>query len=394
VRKTTIGQQVREIYEERPYPAPDQGSVVQSGQLLPAFEWIRAMCAMRGSSPKRILVAGCGTGPEAFALQKRFCDAEVVGIDFSSRSILQAKALQKRVLRGSPIRLRVGDLTNQKFMSSLGDDFDFISCHGVLSYIPQPTRALQNISRCLSRDGALYLGVNSAAHFSAKGRPMLRALGFDVRTLPAERHLRRVLRLYDALAGETDVKTAKLPLNFLAGDLFGPLIHNLSLSRWIRLCHDAGLVFAGHYYAFKKVRYAINEGLLDILRPRSRAEVHMLIDHLDPCGFHQMAFSKRPSISPAWQQKLTLNLPAAMTSLYRIAPTRRRKLLRLKSLPINTLVEIDSAGWENQFLSLATGANTVGQIWRELPKRLAWEPLCKRLYLFYQLGLINFQKAS
>ncbi len=351
------------------------------------------MCAMRVSSPKRILVAGCGTGPEAFALQKRFRDAEVVGIDFSSRSILQAKALQKRVLRGSPIRLRVGDLTNQKFMSSLGD-FDFISCHGVLSYVPQPTRALRNISRCLSRDGALYLGVNSAAHFSVKGRPMLRALGLNVRTLPAERHLRRVLRLYDALAAETDSKTVKLPLNFLAGDLFGPLIHNLSLSRWIRLAQDAGLVFAGHYYAFKKVRFAINEGLLDILRPRSRAEVHMLIDHIDPCGFHQMAFSKRPSISPTWQQNLTVNLFAVMTSLYRIAPTRKRKLLHLKSLPTNTLVEIDSTGWEDQFLNRATGATTVGQIWRELPQRVAWEPLCKRLYLFYQLGLINFEKAS
>ncbi len=83
-----------------------------------------------------------------------------------------------------------------------------------------------------------------------------------------------------------------------------------------------------------------------------------------------------------------------MTSLYRIAPTRKRKLLRLKSLPINTLVEIDSAGWEDQFLNRATGATTVGQIWRELPQRVGWESLCKRLYLFYQLGLINFEKAS
>jgi len=392
VPKSDIGRQVRQIYEERPYPTPGQNFVAKSRQQLPPFEWIRSMCALRQPSPKRILVAGCGTGAEAFALQKRFLDAEVVGVDFSSSSVLQAKVLQKRVVPGSQMRLLVGDLIDRKFMSSLGNNFDFISCHGVLSYIPQPARALRNISRCLGADGALYLGVNSAAHFSVKGRPALRALGLDVKKLPPERELRHVLRLCDALAVEADGQKAKLPLNYLAGDLFGPLIHNLSLSRWVRLAQDAGLVFAGHYYAFKKVRGAINEGLLDVLRPRSRAEVHMLIDHLDPCGFHQMVFSKRPSISPTWQQKLTLNLHAVVTSLYRITPTRKRKLLRLKSLPINTLVEIDSTGWEDQFLNRATGATTVGQIWRELPQRVAWEPLCQRLYLFYQLAVINFRQ--
>ena len=180
VPKSDIARQVREIYEERPYPTPGQNFVAKSRQQLPPFEWIRSMCALRQPSPKRILVAGCGTGAEAFALQKRFLDAEIVGVDFSSSSVLQAKVLQKRVLPGSRMRLLVGDLTDGKFMNSLGNNFDFISCHGVLSYIPQRARALRNISRCLGADGALYLGVNSAAHFSVKGRPALRALGLEL----------------------------------------------------------------------------------------------------------------------------------------------------------------------------------------------------------------------
>jgi SAM-dependent methyltransferase len=394
VRKSDIGEEVREIYQNRPYPTPGRGSLAKSRQQLPPFAWIRAMCAMPHFSPKRILVAGCGTGAEAFALQKQFPDAEVVGVDFSSRSILQAKALQKRVLRGSPIRLLVGDLTDRKVMSSLGSDFDFISCHGVLSYIPQPARGLRNISNCLGRDGALYLGVNNVSHFSAKGRPILTALGLDLKKLPAQRQLQRVLRLCDALGADTDAKIAKLPLNYLAGDLFGPLIHNLSLSRWVRLCHEAGLSFAGHYYAFQKLRRAINEGVLDLLFPRARGEVYKLIEGLDPCGFHQLVLTKRTLVSPAWDKTRMMNFRPVLTSLYRIAPTRKRKLLRLKSSPINTLVEIDSAGWEDQFLNRATGATTVGQIWRELPQRVGWESLCKRLYLFYQLGLINFEKTS
>jgi SAM-dependent methyltransferase len=345
---------------------------------------------MQQVSPRRILVAGCGTGPEAFALQKRFPNAEVVGVDFTLRSILRAKALQKRVLRGSPVRLLAGDITDRKLMSSLGGDFDFISCHGVLSYIPEPARALQNISNCLARDGAFYLGVNSAAHFSAKARPVLRALGLDVTKLPAERRVRRVLRLYDALGPEDDGEKAKLPLNYLASDLFGPLIHNLSLSRWIRLCHDAGLSFEGHYYAFKKLRRAIDEGVLDLLFPRARGEVYKLIEGLDPCSFHQLALTKQPLLSPAWDKRHMLNLSPVMTRLYRVVPKTSRKRLRLESAPINTLLEIDSAHWEHQFLRSSTGELRLDEILRELPDRLGWDAVRERLYLFYQLAVINF----
>jgi SAM-dependent methyltransferase len=351
------------------------------------------MCALRQPSPKRILVAGCGTGAEAFALQKHFPEAEVVGVDFSPRSILQAKAFQKRVLRGSPIRLLLGDLTDQRFMSSLDGDFDFISCHGVLSYIPHPARALRNISSCLGGNGALYLGVNSAAHFSAKGRPVLRALGLDLKKLPAERQLRRVLRLCDALSPDSDAKMAKLPPNYLASDLFGPLFHNLSLSRWVRLCHEAGLSFAGHYYAFKKLRRAINEGVLDLLFPRSRSGIHKLIEGLDPSGFYQLALTKQPLVLPAWEKKRMMNLCPVSTRLYRLLPKTSRKLLQLKSSPINTLVEIDSAHWEHQFLRYSNGERTLGEILRELPEKVGWEAVRQRLYLFYQLAVINFGHA-
>jgi SAM-dependent methyltransferase len=350
------------------------------------------MCAMPHFSPKRILVAGCGTGAEAFALQRQFPDAEVIGVDFSSRSILQAKALQKRVLRGSPIRLLVGDLTDRKFMSSLGSDFDFISCHGVLSYIPQPARGLRNISNCLGRDGALYLGVNNACHFSEKGRPILTTLGLDMKKLPAERQLRRILRLCDALGADTDAKMAKLPLNYLAGDLFGPLIHNLSLSRWVHLCHEAGLSFAGHYHAFQKLRRAINEGVLDLLFPRGRAEVYKLIEGLDPCGFHRLVLTKGSLFSPAWDKKQLLKSYPIFTRLYQVAPKTSRKLLRLKSPPINTLVEVDSAGWEHQFLRCSTGERTLAEILRELAQNVGWQTVCQRLYVFYQLAVINFRQ--
>jgi hypothetical protein len=185
---------------------------------------------------------------------------------------------------------------------------------------------------------------------------------------------------------------AKLPLNYLAGDLFGPLIHNLSLSRWIGLCHEAGLSFAGLYYAFKKLRHAINEGLLDLLFPRGRAEVYKLIEGLDPCGFHQLAFTKRTLVSPAWNKTRMMNLRPVLTSLYRVVPKKGRKLLRLKSLPLNRLVEIDSAVWERQFLRCCSGGSTLAEILRALAQNVGWQAVCQRLYLFYQLAVINFRQ--
>jgi SAM-dependent methyltransferase len=391
VPNSDICRQVCESYERRPYPTPDRSSIARSGHQLPPFAWIRAICAIPQLTPTRILVAGCGTGPEAITMKKKFPNAEVVGVDFSSKSINQAKALHKRVLSRSPIRLMVGDITNRKFMTSLGANFDFISCHGVLTYIPQPEQALRNLSSCLSENGALYLGVNGQAHFSQRGRPALKALGFDVRKVPSQRRLRRILRLYDALSSDPDGMKADLPFYYLASDLFGPFIHNLSLPGWIRLCHDAGLSFAGDYYAFRKIRDAINAGILGILRPRSREAVHKFVERLHPRGFYQLAFTKRPTVSPAWDKNRMLNLCPARTRLYQAAFEKRRRLLRLKSVAINTLVELDCGTWEKEFLQYATGKTTLSEILRKFPRKIAWNTMRDRLYIFYHLAVINFE---
>ena len=392
--KSSIGRQVHESYDARPYPTPDRNSIARSRHQLPPFAWIRAICAIPQLTPKRILVAGCGTGAEAIALKKKFPNADVVGVDFSSKSIAQAKALHKRILGRSPIRLIAGDITDRKFMGSLGVNYDFISCHGVLTYIPQPERALRNLSRCLNENGALYLGVNGQTHFSQRGRPALKALGFDVRKLPSDGRLRRIVHLYDVLSSDPDGKKAKLPLFYLASDLFGPFINNLSLPHWIQLCHDASLSFAGDYYAFRKIRAAINAGVLNILQPRSREGVHKFVDGLHPRGFHQLTFTKRVLVSPTWDKKRMLNLCPARTRLYQVSFKKSRRILRLKSVPINTLVELDCASWEEEFLQCASGKATLSEILRKFPREIAWETVRDRLYLFYHLAVINFERPQ
>jgi SAM-dependent methyltransferase len=381
-----IARQIREVYQERPYPG-SQSSIRRTGRYLPPLEWISAISAKRGRFPKRILVAGCGTGLEALALCKRSPEAEIVGIDFSPRSIHEAVELQKRLLRRQSIRFFVGDLTNRRFMNSLGSDFDFISCHGVITYVPRPDRAVRNLARCLRSDGVLYLGVNGAAHFSRAWRRALPILGFDMRQLPSTRGLRRVLRLCDAVAR---FKIAQMPANYLGSDLFGPLIHNLPVSKWIHICTDSGLHFAGDFSGYQNLRSVLNEGLLDALFARSRAQVHQFLATVAPCVFHRLIFSVRAPQTPPWEKNDLFNWRPSLTPLYRVgAPKRGRLQLRLRSQPLNMLVELRTAGWEYELLKQSNGDRPLGEVIKKIPSGVRREKVRKQLFLFYQLAVLN-----
>jgi SAM-dependent methyltransferase len=191
---------------------------------------------------------------EAFAIARRFEHSEVIGVDFSPRSIAIALDLQKRKAGLRHVRFVVGDITSKHLVNTVGNDFDLISCHGVLSYIPQTKRALDNFARCLTPDGALYLGVNGARIFSATWRPALAAFGFQLAKFEDGKELREALKLCEALDSHHATRIADRGAEYLAGDLFGPLIHNWPLARWISLAHSAGLHFLGSYYAHRALR--------------------------------------------------------------------------------------------------------------------------------------------
>ena len=152
-----VGERVRRIYEKRPYPRVGGENPLRARLRLAPIDWIRAVWQPAPELPRRILVAGCGTGAEAFTLARHFPDADIVGVDFSPGSIGVARAVQKRDSRARQIRFVSGDLTSSRFIRAVGERFDFVSCHGVLSYLPRPDRALENLAGCLSPDGALFL---------------------------------------------------------------------------------------------------------------------------------------------------------------------------------------------------------------------------------------------
>jgi len=381
-----IGRLVRSIYPERPYPG-GESSIRRTGRYLLPLDWISAISARDERFFERILVAGCGTGLEAIVLSKRCPETEIVAIDFSSRSIDEARALQKRLIRKQPIRFAVGDLTNRRFMNSLGSDFDFISCHGVISYVPRPDRAVRNLAGCLRSDGVIYLGVNGAAHYSCEWRQALPMLGFDMRRLPTTRGLRRVLRLCDAVA---KTRIAQLPANYLGGDLFGALIHNLPVSKWIHTCNDSGLHFVADFSAYQNLRAVLNEGLLDVLFGRSRARVHQFLATLAPCGFHRLIFSMRAPQTPPWKNNDLFNWRTLSTPLFRVvAPKQRHSQLRLESRSLNMLVKLPTPGWEYELLKQSNGNRPLDEILKEIASGVSREKVRRQLFLFYQLAALN-----
>jgi SAM-dependent methyltransferase len=394
----SIASKVREIYEQRPYPAANKRTLRGMRWNLAAMEWINAVWQPAQPSPSRILVAGCGAGAEAFALCKRFPRSEIVAVDFSPRSISLARDLQMRTPGMQNIRFAVGDLASSNFARTAGRNFNFISCHGVLSYIADPERVLGNLAGCLAEDGALHLGVNGTTHPSANLRKVLPDFGFEMHTFQDAPQLRRILSLMDALAGNGVIQLAKREPEYLAGDLFGPLILNLPLANWVKMARKAGLHLRGNYTSHRMLRSAINNGTCELLMPRSRADVAELLDILVPLPFHRAVFAKQPEARPPWEEpdKLLAWRPVVTPALRRYRWPKHRgswntfRNLKIKSPTTNTLIELRVPEWELEILRKSDGVLPLCAILAGVVPPPQPITLRRELYLLYHLALLNF----
>ncbi|MDQ6912361.1 MAG: class I SAM-dependent methyltransferase [Verrucomicrobiota bacterium] len=391
-----VAARVHRIYEDRPYPAVPKRGTKPAIWRLPPWEWIEAIWQPADPVPERILVAGCGTGLEAFAVSGHFPSAEVVAVDFSARSIAVARDLQKRDRKLRQIRFVRADLASTHFAKVGRGEFDFISCHGVLSYIPQVERVLRNFVRSLTPRGVLYLGVNGVAHFSVKWRAALPRFGFDVACFDDGRRLRQVLAFFDRVTQSPGGPLARKDAAYLASDLFAPLIRNLPLAQWIKLCRAAGLAFLSSYSGERTLRFAINDEACRHLLPRSRAEVCELVETLRPSAFHGLLFSREPAGNPPWENRRELlRWRVIRTPVYGNSwPARRGdwqalRTVRLQSESTNSLIELRVPEWEIEIVRQSNGKRSLAEIVNRIPVAISSASLCSSLYLLYQLALIN-----
>jgi SAM-dependent methyltransferase len=388
----------RATYDKYPYPAANRSSLTTKRWHLAPMEWIMALWrpGNENDPPKRILVAGCGSGSEAFALARKFPAATIVAVDFSPRSIAIAKKLQRQSPRMRNIRFVRADLTSRSLSRTTGGNFDFISCHGVLSYIPGPERILASLARQLKPDGALFLGVNGSEHFSARGRPFLSSFGFNLDELHDEGRLGKLFKVWNRLLESQ----AAPPLpdrgpGYLAGDLFGPLIHNWPLSRWVQLARKAGLHLSDNYSCWRSRRFLMEGEHALALLPRSRAELSLFMDLLLPETFHRVLFVKRKPWN-AWKtHEALLSARPTLSKLYTIStpgssrPERLRTRFVLKSQALNTRLDWKMPAWEAEFLRQRDGRKTVQEILAGIRGRAPQTLLRQQLYVMYQLLVLT-----
>lgn len=396
-RSKSIADAVRATYERHPYPPPRQASPRAAKRCLPPADWLRAMLGADRTWPRRILVAGCGTGPEAFALRRMFPRADIVGIDYAAGSIRVAQRQQRRAAVTRDIHFLCADLTAEGLPDRVGRDFDFISCHGVLSYLAEQEKALRNLARCLAPSGALYLGVNGPQHLSESWRRFLPHFEVPIEQWTGERRHRRCLKLAAALSGESAARLLRHGPAYLASDLFGALITNRPLADWARMARRVGLHLCSNFGLQRALWPAINGGLFEAFLPRGRGEVAQLLDLIRPAAFYRLVFSRRPEPVVPWQEHARLLewRPLRSEFLRHFQwPRKSARIFRLENVRANILIELRGAGWEIDLLRASDGVRSLRELVAALPSPPSPAALRTQLYLFYLLELLNLSPPS
>lgn len=293
-------ERIKQGYERFPYPGDDLAALIEGRGSLPALTWMQGIGRPGCMPPQRVLVAGCGTGVEAFLMRRWLPQAEIVAMDFSPRSIAVARRLEKKAKAGQPITFLVGDLTDAQLAEKIGRDFDLITCHGVLSYIPRPGRALKVLATCLSANGALYLGVNGAGHPTVALRPWLKSFGVAVDELRDERRVRELLQLWDTLHDDELGEQATMPSSYLASDVCGAHFNNWSLARWREEARRAGWEIAGTAVLPAALHIVADDGKEKPLYPAGVGELAARLDAVRPAGFHRIML-RRAAEATGWR---------------------------------------------------------------------------------------------
>jgi SAM-dependent methyltransferase len=112
--------------------------------------WPRAAQSAAERRDLDILVAGCGTLAAA-GYAYLYPRARVVGIDISAASLAHASSLKEKHGLGNLTlhQCRIEDI------ASLGTDFDFINCHGVLHHLADPVAGLRALGGILRAEGVI-----------------------------------------------------------------------------------------------------------------------------------------------------------------------------------------------------------------------------------------------
>ncbi|HET7670718.1 MAG TPA: class I SAM-dependent methyltransferase [Burkholderiales bacterium] len=142
---SAVSAKVRAQYEENPYP-----------------RWVRVPAQPAVSEgPRRILIAGCGTGQHAIATARHRPNARVLAIDLSLASLAYAKR-KSLELGVTNIEYRQADLLS---LHSSPERFEQIEASGVLHHLEDPYEGWRVLAGLLAPGARMRIGL-----YSERGR--------------------------------------------------------------------------------------------------------------------------------------------------------------------------------------------------------------------------------
>jgi len=156
-----VSVQVREQYEENPYPrwvhaASTSASITLDEHLRAQFP-TAAFHPLSSSGGIDVLVAGCGTGRHPIEVARRYRDGRVLAVDLSLTSLCYAKrktpaALAERIEYAQADILKLG---------SIERTFDLIEVSGVLHHLADPIAGWRVLLGLLRPGGFMHVGLYS-----------------------------------------------------------------------------------------------------------------------------------------------------------------------------------------------------------------------------------------
>ena len=155
-----VSVQVREQYEENPYPrwvhAASASAPITLDEHL-RIQFPTAAFRSLGKSSMDVLVAGCGTGRHPIEVARQYRDARVLAVDLSLSSLCYAKRKTPAAL-ASRIEYAQADILE---LGSVKRSFDLIEVSGVLHHLADPLAGWRALISLLRSGGFMHVGLYS-----------------------------------------------------------------------------------------------------------------------------------------------------------------------------------------------------------------------------------------
>jgi tetratricopeptide (TPR) repeat protein/2-polyprenyl-3-methyl-5-hydroxy-6-metoxy-1,4-benzoquinol methylase len=267
-----VSRQVRQQYEESPYPRWRKASPV--GRTMTVDEYLRRrfplapLADLTSTKPVEILVAGCGTGQHSIETARQFPGAQVLAIDLSLSSLGYAKR-KTRELGLSNIDYAQADILQ---LPSIGRAFDVIEVSGVLHHLADPMAAWRLLLSMLRPGGFMRVGLYSRT----ARRDVVDARRFIARSgyRPSADDIRRCRQEITSLADGTSIRRIAEWSDFFTTSacrdlLFHVQEHQMTLPEIKAFLSENGLQFlgfdaAGYILEQYRRRFPDDRAMLDL----------------------------------------------------------------------------------------------------------------------------------